>query len=177
MGARDVLLHMEATQERLELGDEPPASWMTNDHVLRPGRHPEVGEYWDDLQVYHRMYRDSVLPLSERAVITHAAEAGVRPRQLRPQLEGLRESLRTTVAIHETALEAAAVGRRIHNSLLRFQGHLSVDFEGRIVFPNQIMADAFNREVETLTTLGARLDSLDAASSERARADLARLEP
>jgi hypothetical protein len=177
MGGRDVLLHMDATQERLGLPDEPPSSWMTNDHILRPGNHPEIGEYWDDLQAYHRMYRDSVLPLNERAIITYAAEAGVRPRQLRPHREALRESLRTIVAIHETALEAAATGRRIHNSLLRFQGHLGIDYSGEIAFPNQFAADAFNREVDALNTLAVRLDSLDAVSSERAKADLARLAP
>ena len=121
-------------------------------------------------QDVRRLLEESIDSIRKLDVLLCMREAGVDRSWTVAELNAkLRSS--------ETALEAAAVGRRIHNSLLRFQGHLSVDFEGRIVFPNQNMADAFNREVETLQTLGARLDSLDAASTERARADLARLEP
>lgn len=175
MGTQDVLAHMQATEERLGLGSDPPASWMSDWHIRYPTSHPEIVHHWEAMGAFHALYRDSVITIAERAVRARAAQADAAGQLLEEALEAMRIHMHTTIEIHGTAIMAANAALGLHNYLVRQAGRIQIGRNGDLVFDNPYAAESWERQSDRLDEFLARIDSLGAVSSARVQADLARL--
>lgn len=176
LGTRDLLAHMEATRERLGMGEEPPPSWMTYEYLRHPDDFPEVPAYWSAAVVYHRTYQDSVLPLAEGFIRARAAEADAAGPALEEAVREMRSAMSNTIAVHETAIRASWTAGQIHHALVRAKDEIRINVHGELTFRNEYRAASYNRQIDQLDGLLARMDSLEAAGAARISANLAELQ-
>ena len=170
MASRDVGRQMDASRVTVGFADEPPAAWLSNAYLVRPGNYPEVAAHWRGGQQFHQLWRDSLLARTEAAFRVHAERAGITGKRLDAAANDFLGPMAGNVALHATGIRMAEEAMNVHLTLMRAEGQSSIDFSGNFLLPNNYLATTFNNHMANFEQHLAAIDSMSGGYAQASAA-------
>jgi hypothetical protein len=152
-----------------------PADWMQSRYLRQASAYPHVAAYFDASRRFHDIYRDSLIPITERALRRRAADVKLSEKDLNALIAEARATADEATTYFAALSQWASEGARLHGILVAAErGRIYV--RGQDVTLEQPYSQRmFDSSMQRLAQLEARIDTLEQHIQQNSHNDLARL--
>lgn len=170
--AHDTEQQMLEAETRFGVTAEP-ADWMQPAYLVHPSRYPHVARYFVAMERFHTSYRDSVVPMTERALRSRAAQAGLPAHHLDALISETLYSSRQVTMYFNALSQWAREGRRLHDVLVAAEPDGIMVRGTQVFMPHRYAKEQYDRTIKRIAELEERRDAIELSIQRNTRPHIA----